>query len=94
MKQFDKKNIRSLTSQEFEQVERVKFEILCNLDYEKEVDFNNILEAIDKDPIEEEVYGECNLWITDASEQMKRRLSVSEIREIRASFYVYRQENS
>jgi len=94
LEQFDKKNMRSLTSQEFDQVERVKFEILCNLDYENEVDFNNILEAMNEDPIEEEVYGECNLWITDASEQMKRRLSVSEIRELRAAFYVYHQENS
>ena len=91
--QFDKKNMRSLTSEESAEAERIKFEILCNLDPEEAVGNTSIGEAVNSSPIPLDIHNECEIWISEASKEIGRRLTVDETRNLRASFYVYYQEN-
>ena len=91
--QFNKSTMRSLTSEESLQAEKIKFEILCNISQGKEVDQNSIAEAINAEPISPEIHSECNFWILEASEEIGRKLTVEETRNLRASFYVYYKEN-
>ena len=87
--QFDKKNMRSLSSEEFEQAEKIKFEILCNLDYKSDLTDELIFASIKKPEHGMCIHNECDQWITEASEDFGRRLSIEEIRSIRASYYCY-----
>jgi len=87
--QFDKKNMRSLSSEEFEQAEKIKFEILCNLDYKSDLTDELIFASIKKPEYGMCIHNECDQWITEASEDFGRRLSIEEIRSIRASYYCY-----
>jgi hypothetical protein len=83
---FGKKNMRSLSSEESTHAEMMKFEILLNLSHEEEVSEDRIFAAIAKD-IDQRIHHECNSWISEASEQIGRRLSIEEIRNLRAAFY-------
>jgi len=87
--QFNKKNMRSLSSEEFEQAEKIKFEILCNLDYNSDLTEECIFAAVKKPSCGTATHNECDQWITEASESFDRRLSIEEIRSIRASYYCY-----
>ena len=87
--QFDKKNMRSLSSEEFEQAEKIKFEILCNLDYKSDLTDELIFASIKKPEDGMCIHNECDQWIAEASEDFGRRLSIEEIRSIRASYYCY-----
>ena len=81
--------MRSLSSEEFEQAEKIKFEILCNLDYNSDVTEECIFTAVKKPACGVVVHNECGQWITEASESFDRRLNIEEIRSIRASYYCY-----
>lgn len=87
--QFDKKNMRSLSSEEFEQAEKIKFEILCNLDHKSDLTDELIFASIKKPEDGMCIHNECDQWIAEASEDFGRRLSIEEIRSIRASYYCY-----
>ena len=93
LEQFDKKNIRSLSRDEKSMAERLKFEILCNLDYNCEVGAEQIAKAINSDPIARSVHKECESWIFQASKDADRRLTIEEIRSLKASFYANFKEN-
>ena len=81
--------MRSLSSEEFEQAEKIKFEILCNLDYKSDLTDELIFASIKKPEHGMCIHNECDQWITEASEDFGRRLSIEEIRSIRASYYCY-----
>ncbi len=89
LSQFNKKNMRSLSSDQFEQAEKIKFEILCNLDYNTDLTKEVIFAAIKKPEDGIEIHNECDQWISEASEDFGRRLSIEEIRSIRTSYYCY-----
>ena len=91
--QFDKKNMRSLTSEESLEAEKIKFEILCGLCPQQEVNEIAIANAVNSPPVTPEANKECEIWISEASNEIGRRLTVEEMRNLRASFYVYYQEN-
>ena len=91
--QFKKRNMRSLTSEESAESERIKFELLCNLDMDKEVNETSIATALNSPCISASTHKECEAWISEASDEIGRRLTVEEVRNLRASFYVYYQEN-
>jgi len=86
LKQFKKKNMRSLTLQEFNQAEQIKFSVLYNLDYLQAVDNMSIYTGLNK-KLPNGVLKECEEWISNATIDMNRKLSIEEIRNIRASFY-------
>ena len=86
LKQFNKKNMRSLTAQEFDQAEQIKFSVLYSLDYLQPVN-NETIQTVLQAKLPNGVLRECDGWITNASIDMDRKLSIGEIRNIRASFY-------
>ena len=87
LSKFGKKNMRSLTAQEFNESEQIKFSVLCSLNYLELVDAEAIRAGLAK-KLPNGVIQECEEWITNASHDMDRKLSIDEIRNIRATFYV------
>ena len=86
LKQFDKKNMRSLTAKEFQYSEQVKFAVLYRLDYLQTVDTEAIQVGLSQ-KLPNGVLEKCEEWISNASLDMNRKLSIEEIRNIRATFY-------
>ena len=86
LKQFNKKNMRSLTAQEFGQAEKIKFAVLYSLDYLQSVNAEAI-QTVLHTKLPNGVLKECEEWISNAAIDMDRKLSIKEIRNIRASFY-------
>jgi|TARA_R110002110_G_scaffold267160_1_gene482960 hypothetical protein len=93
LQEFNKKNMRSLSSEEAAKSESIKFEVLCNIDPGEEVTIKAISSAINSTPIPKKTHNECDSWISEASEDMEKRLNIEEIRNLRAAFYVYLKEN-
>jgi len=91
---FDKKNMRSLTAVENAKAEKVKFEILCSLIPNSEVTEISVATAIKEGMNCRSIHNECDIWVSEASEKVDRRLSIDEIRSIRASYYTYFQEKN
>ena len=86
LNEFTKGNMRSLTSEEFDKSEEIKFGILMNLEPFAELNLENVSKAISTSiPKSHEV--QCKEWINDTSSSLDRKLSIDEIRNIRASFY-------
>ena len=83
---FNKKNMRSLNNEQSRHAEMMKFEILCNLPVGQELSEEAIFAAVNKDAAPG-IHEECNSWIVEASEQIGRRLTIEEIRNLRAAFY-------
>ena len=86
LKHFSKKNMRSLTATEFQQTEDIKFEVLCNLDCLQDLSDENVFAGL-QEKLSDGVRRECREWIDSASENIQRKLSIEEIRGVRASFY-------
>ena len=87
LERFGKKNMRSLTAQEFNESEQIKFSVLCSLSYLEAVDAKVIGAGLAQ-KLPNGVIQECEEWITNAAHDMDRKLSIDEIRNIRATFYV------
>ena len=83
---FEKKNMRSLSSDQTRQAEMMKFEILFNLSPEEDISQDKIFAAISKN-VPKQIHEECDSWISEASDQIGRRLTIEEIRNLRAAFY-------
>ena len=78
--------MRSLTAKEFQQTEEIKFEVLCSLECLQDLSNENVFAGL-KEKLPDGVRIECREWIQSASENIQRKLSIEEIRGIRASFY-------
>ena len=82
-----KKSLRNLTSEEFDGLEDVKFEILCNLNIGDEITSEIISEVV-KVPVEN-IHAEFNLWLDNSREEFdSESLSVSEMRKMRTYYYI------
>ena len=88
---FGKKNMRSLSSEETLKSEKIKFEILCSLEPNSDLTQESIGHAINSSSASNKIHSECDQWINQASEVNNGRLSIEEIRSIRASYYTYLQ---
>ena len=86
LQQFNKKNMRSLTSEEFNQAEQIKFSVLYRLDYLEPIN-NEVIQIGLSEKLSNGVIQECEQWISDAKSDINRKLSIEEIRNIRACFY-------
>ncbi len=92
---FGKKNLRSLNKGEFEQTEQIKFELLCSLEPFQDIDsvvINDLI--INLDPTTT-LHDEFNPWLEDleaAYIEFNETLTIDNIRETRASFYVNLKE--
>ena len=83
---FKKKTLRSLTALELNEVERIKFEILCNLSIGEEVDKETITTAVNKQ--NPDIHREFDLWIADATEVKGSKLTIEQVRDLRVSYYI------
>ena len=83
---YGKGSVRNLNSNEFKDLERVKFEILCNLDIGTAIDNNAIAHAAKK-PLPS-IHKEFELWVAEAEDQLGK-LTVEQIRDMRVSYFVY-----
>ena len=86
LEQYTKGSMRSLTSEEFENAEEVKFNILMNLQPFADLTLENMGQAMTK-AFTQTHTRQCKNWIDDTSASLDRKLSIDEIRNIRASFY-------
>jgi hypothetical protein len=86
LKQFNKKNMRSLTAEEYNQAEQIKFAVLYSLDYLEPVT-EEMVQSVLAEKLSNGVIQECEEWISDAASDINKKLSIEEIRNIRASFY-------
>ena len=86
LKQFNKKNMRSLTASEFGQAEQIKFSVLYNLHYLEQINEEAIYTGLSK-KLPHGVLEKCEEWIANAALDINRKLSIEEIRNIRANFY-------
>ena len=87
LKSFGKKNMRSLNAEELRQSEMIKFEVLLGMDCTKSIDEENIVDAFSSNSVSASVHNEFELWVSEASTQIERRLTIDEIRNLRAAFY-------
>ena len=92
LQQFGKKNMRSLTSEELDKSEAIKFGILFNLSAFEAIDESSVASALKK-KLTDGVITKCNEWISNAATEINRKLSIEEIRNIRVSFYIENSEN-
>ena len=86
LKQFNKKNMRSLTAEEYNQAEQIKFSVLYTLDYLEPIT-EEVLQTVLAQKLSNGVIERCEEWISNAKVDINRKLSIEEIRNIRASFY-------
>ena len=89
LNRFEKKNMRSLSSQQTQEAEKVKFEILCSIAPNSDVNEETIAKAIKFGMRDRSIHNECEQWISQAFEGSEERLAIDEIRSIRASYYTY-----
>ena len=83
---FAKSDIRSLTKYEYNQLESIKFEILCNLSVGEEINKDSIARASNK-PLPE-IHKEFDIWVQEAQQSLGK-LNIEELRNMRSSYYVY-----
>jgi hypothetical protein len=83
---FSKSSLRNLNASEFSELEQIKFEILCNLNMGQEVNATTIAQAA-KRPLKE-IHLEFAEWIEDAKQHIGK-LTIEQVRDMRASYYVY-----
>ena len=86
LKQFNKKNMRSLTAKEFNQAEQIKFSVLYNLNYLEPINEEAIYSGLNQ-KLPNGVLEKCEEWIANAALDINRKLSIEEIRNIRTTFY-------
>ena len=86
LKQFNKKNMRSLTAEEYNRAEQIKFSVLYSLDYLEPVTEEGVRSVLAQ-KLSNGVIEKCEEWISNAKVDINRKLSIEEIRNIRTSFY-------
>lgn len=92
---FDKRNLRSLNKEEFNQTEQLKFELLCGLEPFQDVSsviINDLIMNLDSTTT---LHDEFSSWLEDlkaAFIEFDKTLTIDHIRETRASFYVNLKE--
>jgi hypothetical protein len=84
---FNKKNMRSLTKEEFNYAEQIKFELLCGMEPFSEIT-HETFPILTKNKIDASIHEEFNTWLDNND------LTIEEVRNIRASFYVNYVEES
>ena len=85
--QFDKKNMRSLTTGEHEASEKIKFGVLCHLDPLGTIDEASIQKALNKGNVPADVYETYNEWTENVSSDLQRKLTLDELKVIQAALY-------
>lgn len=82
----NKKNFRSLSTQEFNMCEELKFGVLFNLEPLTEISEDTIIEALNKEE-NQEILNIYRSWNKNLSKTLNRKLTVDECRHIHTCLY-------
>jgi len=88
---YGKSSIRELNSDQINALESLKFEILCNLNVGEDINEQSIASAY-RNP-NKDIHTEFKNWIS-AAEEKHGKLTIEEIRSMRAYFYVCYMESN
>ncbi len=81
-----KASVRSLTSDEFNELESIKFEILCNLEVGQEIDDVSVAQASSN--TDKKIHKDFNIWVEEAK-QINEKINIEQVRDMRASYFVH-----
>lgn len=84
---FGKSSLRNLNLDEFEELECIKFEILCNLNIGDEINDKSIALALKK-TFNKSIHREFDVWVKEAEGQLGK-LGIDQKRDMRLSYFVY-----
>ncbi|KKL06985.1 hypothetical protein LCGC14_2590540, partial [marine sediment metagenome] len=84
---YDKKNMRSLTAEQMNNSEKLKFGVLCNLEPLGEVGQETILQALNKGGILPQIDQKYKEWRTEISSAIDRKLTLDELKHIQSCVY-------
>ena len=87
LKQYGKKNMRSLSGKETEEVEEIKFGILCQLKPLSEVSESSILQCLGSGGVPSYVKTQYSNWIESVTTDLNRSLTLDETRRLQAALY-------
>lgn len=83
---FEKSSLRNLDSEQFEELECIKFEILCNLNIGDEINDKSV--ALASKNTDRSIHKEFAGWVKDTENQLGK-LNVEQKRDMRLSYFVY-----
>jgi len=91
---YDKKNVRSLTKSQMDELEYIKLCVLCGMEPYMEVDPTVVKELLDDGtPITAEMTSACKNLKQDFVELNEKQPSIEEMRQIQSSAYAISMEN-
>jgi hypothetical protein len=87
---FNKKNLRSLSSEETKELDRIKTKILFDLKPFDAIDQNSVVSKITASNNLDilDTINQYSVWLSQLKAEMNRDLSVDEMKQIKASFYI------
>ena len=88
LQQYEKKNMRSLTSEQFTQMEMLKFGVLYHIEPLSIVTLESIADALGCGSIDKEVYKYYVGVADEVGDELDRNLTVDELRQIQSLVYV------
>ena len=88
LKTHSKKNMRSLSTEQLQEAEIIKFDILCHLEPLGPVNEEVIYSEIKKGKAPTEVHETMQQWVQDVSQELDRKLTLVECRQLQAAVYV------
>lgn len=83
---FNKKNMRSLSNDEMEKAENIKFGVLSNMEPLTKISTDNVNAALLK-PQDKSMVSAVNEYISSFSLELKRQPTIDEVRQIKAAVY-------
>lgn len=84
---YSKKNRRSLSAAEVQEIEDIKFGILCHLEPLGEVDEETLLTALEKGNVPPVAAATHKEWVREVEEALDRDLSLDEVRSLQSAVY-------
>jgi hypothetical protein len=81
-----KKNMRSLSALEVKKVDKIKFNVLFNLEPFSTLDYNNIYSTLDK-PLNMHLYNTYSTWVYNIANDLDRSLTMDELKQIQIVLY-------
>ena len=88
LQHYKKKNMRSLSSQQAEEAEIIRFGVLCNLEAFSSINEQSMHSALQL-PLPSEVSKSYKGWILEFSDKMEMQPSLEEARDIQADIYSF-----
>jgi len=83
---FNKKNLRSLTLEESDAAEKIKFGVLCNLEPLQKIEDEDIFRALSGE-VPSYMYDTYCQWSQAIKDDVKRKLTLDELKHVQACVY-------